>query len=121
MVEPPDRSNEEGKLKKKLYTQIRKCEICSLLRLLALKSGKTYAPIMRSKYQMASTFNIVIPSKRKWSGGIPEAARISFLWQKIPIKGTASDVAGIFSATIFRKTVNDNKIVTPARKLESQS
>lgn len=31
----------------------------------------------------------------------------------VPIRGTASDVDGIFSATRFRKTVNDNKIVTP--------
>lgn len=31
----------------------------------------------------------------------------------IPIKGTASDVVGIVSATKFKKTVNDSRIVTP--------
>lgn len=31
----------------------------------------------------------------------------------LPNNGTASDVAGIVSATIFKNTVNDNKIVTP--------
>lgn len=33
-----------------------------------------------------------------------------------PRSGTASEVAGIVSATIFRKTVSDNRIVTPKRK-----
>lgn len=33
----------------------------------------------------------------------------------LPKSGTASDVAGIVSATIFRNTVNDSKIVTPAK------
>ena len=32
---------------------------------------------------------------------------------RVPNKGTASDVAGIVSATIFRKTVKESKIVTP--------
>lgn len=31
----------------------------------------------------------------------------------VPNKGTASEVAGIVSATIFRKTVNDKSIVIP--------
>ena len=31
----------------------------------------------------------------------------------LPSKGTASEVAGIVSATIFRKTVNDKRIVIP--------
>lgn len=31
----------------------------------------------------------------------------------LPKSGTASDVAGIVSATIFKNTVNDSKIVTP--------
>lgn len=31
----------------------------------------------------------------------------------LPNNGTASDVAGIVSATIFKNTVNDSKIVTP--------
>lgn len=31
----------------------------------------------------------------------------------VPNNGTASDVAGIVSATIFRKTVKESKIVTP--------
>jgi hypothetical protein len=35
----------------------------------------------------------------------------------LPSNGTASEVAGIVSATIFKNTVNDNKIVTP---IESQ-
>ena len=33
----------------------------------------------------------------------------------IPNNGTASDVAGIVSATIFKNTVKDNKIVTPGK------
>ena len=33
---------------------------------------------------------------------------------KLPNNGTASDVAGIVSATIFKNTVRDNRIVTPA-------
>lgn len=33
----------------------------------------------------------------------------------LPNNGTASDVAGIVSATIFKNTVNDSKIVTPER------
>lgn len=32
----------------------------------------------------------------------------------VPKSGTASDVAGIVSATMFRNTVSDNRIVTPA-------
>lgn len=31
----------------------------------------------------------------------------------VPRSGTASDVAGIVSATIFRNTVKDSRIVTP--------
>ena len=31
----------------------------------------------------------------------------------VPINGTASDVVGIDSATKFKNTVNDNKMVTP--------
>lgn len=34
----------------------------------------------------------------------------------IPKSGTASDVAGIVSATIFKNTVNDSNIVTPIIK-----
>lgn len=33
----------------------------------------------------------------------------------LPNNGTASDVAGIVSATIFKNTVNDSKIVTPVK------
>lgn len=33
----------------------------------------------------------------------------------IPIRGTASDVVGIDSATKFKNTVNDSRIVTPAK------
>lgn len=33
----------------------------------------------------------------------------------LPNNGTASDVAGIVSATMFKNTVNDSKIVTPVR------
>lgn len=32
-----------------------------------------------------------------------------------PKSGTASEVAGIVSATILRKTVNESKIVTPKK------
>lgn len=31
----------------------------------------------------------------------------------VPSRGTASEVAGIVSATMFRNTVNDRRIVTP--------
>lgn len=34
----------------------------------------------------------------------------------LPKRGTASEVAGIVSATMFRKTVNDRRIVTPLIK-----
>jgi hypothetical protein len=34
----------------------------------------------------------------------------------LPNKGTASDVAGIVSATMFRNTVRERRIVTPARR-----
>lgn len=33
----------------------------------------------------------------------------------IPIRGTASDVVGIDSATKFKNTVNDSRIVTPVK------
>lgn len=36
----------------------------------------------------------------------------------LPNNGTASDVAGIVSATIFKNTVNDSKIVTPVIEYE---
>ena len=35
--------------------------------------------------------------------------------QYIPIRGTASEVGGMVSATRRRKTIKDNKIVTPVR------
>lgn len=44
--------------------------------------------------------------------------RPHFKTRLLPNKGTASDVAGIVSATIFRNTVKDNKIVTPKKKEE---
>lgn len=34
-----------------------------------------------------------------------------------PSKGTASEVAGIVSATMLRKTVNDKRIVTPETRI----
>lgn len=36
--------------------------------------------------------------------------------RNLPNNGTASEVAGIVSATIFKNTVNDNKIVTPTKR-----
>lgn len=39
----------------------------------------------------------------------------------LPNKGTASEVAGIVSATIFRNTVKDNKIVTPKKKKKKKN
>lgn len=36
------------------------------------------------------------------------------LFGQVPISGTASDVVGMDSATRFKNTVNDNRIVTPA-------
>lgn len=38
-------------------------------------------------------------------------------WPSIPIKGTASDVVGIFSATRLRNTVNERSMVTPEMKI----
>lgn len=38
----------------------------------------------------------------------------------LPNNGTASDVAGIVSATIFKNTVNDSKIVTPVKNEREQ-
>lgn len=35
---------------------------------------------------------------------------------RLPNKGTASDVAGIVSATMFRNTVRERRIVTPGRR-----
>ena len=37
-------------------------------------------------------------------------------YRAVPNTGTASEVDGIFSATRFRNTVSDNKIVTPANR-----
>jgi hypothetical protein len=34
----------------------------------------------------------------------------------LPMRGIASEVEGIFSATIFRKTVRDRRIVTPVAR-----
>lgn len=34
----------------------------------------------------------------------------------LPRRGTASEVAGIVSATMFRKTVRDKRIVTPVEE-----
>ena len=39
--------------------------------------------------------------------------------QVVPNNGTASDVAGIVSATILRKTVKESKIVTPINLVKS--
>lgn len=41
------------------------------------------------------------------------AQATTIITQCVPNNGTASDVAGIVSATIFRKTVKESKIVTP--------
>lgn len=38
----------------------------------------------------------------------------------VPKSGTASDVAGIVSATIFKNTVNESKMVTPAELSDEQ-
>lgn len=49
-----------------------------------------------------------------------EEATINMMQLKyVPNNGTASEVAGIVSATIFRNTVSDNKIVTPVKKILS--
>ena len=42
---------------------------------------------------------------------------LDFLATTIPMRGTASDVVGIDSATKFKNTVNDRRIVTPAKCL----
>lgn len=41
--------------------------------------------------------------------------RIYIIVSSKPKSGTASEVAGIVSATILRKTVNESKIVTPKK------
>lgn len=38
----------------------------------------------------------------------------------LPKRGTASDVAGIVSATILRKTVRDNRMVTPETEIGTE-
>lgn len=38
----------------------------------------------------------------------------------LPRRGTASEVAGIVSATMLRKTVRDSKIVTPENKPQTR-
>jgi hypothetical protein len=40
--------------------------------------------------------------------------RVHFFLLDVPMSGTASDVVGIDSATKFKNTVNDRRIVTPA-------
>lgn len=39
----------------------------------------------------------------------------------VPSSGTASDVAGIVSATMFRNTVSDSRIVTPVHNNKLKS
>lgn len=39
----------------------------------------------------------------------------------VPRSGTASDVAGIVSATMFRNTVSDSKMVTPKESFSPES
>lgn len=39
----------------------------------------------------------------------------------LPRSGTASDVAGIVSATMLRKTVSDKRIVTPSDSFSPES
>lgn len=34
----------------------------------------------------------------------------------IQMRGTASDVSGIFSVTMFRKTVSESRMVTPEKE-----
>lgn len=54
--------------------------------------------------------NIIVEFKVLRSGNLD-----SLVWRchYLPSSGTASEVAGIVSATMFRKTVSDSKIVTP--------
>lgn len=52
--------------------------------------------------------------KSENSHGNAPAANARWRCLYLPSSGTASDVAGIVSATMFRKTVSDSKIVTPA-------
>jgi hypothetical protein len=42
-------------------------------------------------------------------------AWLMILSHTIPIRGTASDVVGIDSATKFKNTVSDRRIVTPGK------
>lgn len=51
-------------------------------------------------------------SKKKWRKK-EKHSDILCISSILPRRGTASDVAGIVSATILRKTVRDNRIVTP--------
>ena len=55
----------------------------------------------------------MINEKNNYKNYFPNIRHSSFVIGYLPKRGTASDVAGIVSATMLRKTVNDNKIVTP--------
>lgn len=46
---------------------------------------------------------------------VPFAFRLNS-FTVLPKSGTASDVAGIVSATIFKNTVNESNIVTPVKE-----
>lgn len=39
----------------------------------------------------------------------------------VPRRGTASEVAGMVSATMFRKTVSDSRMVTPSDSFSPES
>lgn len=60
---------------------------------------------MYSVYALNFCVKYIIVCKKNWSVG-----------RALPKRGTASEVAGIVSATMFRKTVNDKRIVTPLIK-----
>lgn len=63
---------------------------------------------------------VVTPSKYQWAVLLRDIGRHNIRcswWPSIPIKGTASDVVGIFSATRLRNTVNERSMVTPEMKI----
>lgn len=52
--------------------------------------------------------------------GPPDNVRVQ-LHNYLPSSGTASEVAGIVSATMLRKTVSDSRIVTPGKTKKPES
>lgn len=68
---------------------------------------------MRSKRREFCSIRLIFRLRYRVTKGGTSVIIIMSITELVPNKGTASDVAGIVSATIFRKTVKESKIVTP--------